>query len=147
MGALYDDLEGHEGYPARRLPDGTLTASWTAATAEFSAYIAACACGWYGTAHPPTEEGNDSAIDEWDELHARPLLALAVPVKVTDLMRELCGELSQLANDCPEAAVKAAQELAASAEATLARVLPGAHRVAGVQRRGDDGRRVPRLGR
>lgn len=146
MGALYDDLEGHEGYAARRLPDGTVTASWTAATAEFSAYIAACACGWYGTDHPPTEEGSDGAIDEWDEMHARPLLARAVPRKVINLMRELRGELGQLAKERPEAAVKVAREVAAWADATLTRVT-GAQRGTGVQRSSDDWHRAARLRR
>ncbi len=54
MGAIYDDLEGHEGFAARRLPDGTLTATWTAATASFSSYVAACGCGWKGGEDPPT---------------------------------------------------------------------------------------------
>lgn len=146
MGALYDDLEGHEGYPARRLPDGTLTASWTAATAEFSSYIAACACGWYGTDHPPTEKGSDGAIHEWDEMHARPLLARAVPRKVTDLMRELRGELSQLANERPLAAVKVAREVAAWTEVTLSRA-DGVQRAAAAQPAGNDDRRAPRLRR
>ncbi len=57
MGATYDDLDGHEGYAARRLPDGTLTSSWTAATAAFSSYVAKCECGWSGGDHAPTDEG------------------------------------------------------------------------------------------
>jgi hypothetical protein len=49
MGLILDDLYDHEGYAARRLPDGTLTGTWTYATREFSAYVAACGCGWHGT--------------------------------------------------------------------------------------------------
>jgi hypothetical protein len=29
MGMILDDLEDHEGYTARRLPDRTLTSTWT----------------------------------------------------------------------------------------------------------------------
>jgi hypothetical protein len=84
MGTLLDGLYDHEGYAARRLPDGTLTGSWTAATAEFTAYVAACSCAvgdcsyrdWYGTTeHPATDAGEQAAVDEWERVHARPLLA------------------------------------------------------------------------
>ena len=44
MGSVYEDLDGHEGYALRRLPDGTMTGSWTAETAAFSSYVAACEC-------------------------------------------------------------------------------------------------------
>ena len=33
MGATYADLENHQGCGIRRLPDGTTTTAWTAATA------------------------------------------------------------------------------------------------------------------
>ncbi|MEA2826968.1 MAG: hypothetical protein QOG43_1407 [Actinomycetota bacterium] len=49
MGALLDDLYDHEGFAARRLADGTLTATWTKETAKFDAYVAACDCGCGGT--------------------------------------------------------------------------------------------------
>ena len=39
MGASYDDLDCHEGYAARRLADGTLTASSAPATASFRSYV------------------------------------------------------------------------------------------------------------
>jgi len=48
MGAILDDLDDHEGYAVRRLPDGTLGSVWTHATAEFTAYLGACSCGWRG---------------------------------------------------------------------------------------------------
>lgn len=57
MGSYLEDLDGHEGYGARRLPDGTLTATWSTATARFDAYIAACSCGWLGGEHRPAEDG------------------------------------------------------------------------------------------
>jgi hypothetical protein len=57
MGVILDDLWEHEGYGARRLPDGTLTETSSAATASFDAYVASCGCGWHGGDHPPTEDG------------------------------------------------------------------------------------------
>jgi hypothetical protein len=66
VGTFLCGLEDHEGYAARKLPDGTLTGTWTAATAAFSAYVAACDCGWTADAeHPPTEAGEDAALDDW----------------------------------------------------------------------------------
>jgi hypothetical protein len=75
MGVVIEGLWDHEGYAARRLPDGTLTGTWTYATREFDAYVAACGCGWRGTGeHPPTEQGEEFAVDQWDAEHATPLL-------------------------------------------------------------------------
>lgn len=82
MGTIIGELYDHEGYAARRLPDGTLTGTWTAATREFTAYVAACSCStgsgytdWYGsTDHPPTDDGEAAALAEWERVHARPLL-------------------------------------------------------------------------
>jgi hypothetical protein len=66
MGVIREGLYDHEGYAARKLPDGTLTGTWTAATAAFTAYVASCACGWAATAeHPPTEAGEDTALHDW----------------------------------------------------------------------------------
>ena len=66
MGVLREGLDDHEGYAARKLPDSTLTATWTQATAAFTAYVASCACGWTATAeHPPSEAGEDAALDDW----------------------------------------------------------------------------------
>src|SRR4029453_9152391 len=62
MGVVREGLDDHEGYAARKLEDGTLTGTWTAATAAFTAYVASCACGWTATAeHPPTQAGADAA--------------------------------------------------------------------------------------
>lgn len=77
MGTIYDDLPDHEGSAARELADGTLTSSWTAATATFEAYVAKCGCGWTGGHHPATEEGYEQALDQWTEWHAQPLLERA----------------------------------------------------------------------
>lgn len=66
----------HEGYAARVLPDGTLTASWTAETADFLGHVAACTCGWTGERrHPADDVGDDHATDEWEHLHLAPLIA------------------------------------------------------------------------
>lgn len=68
--------EPHEGYAARRLPDGSLTGSWTTDTAEFDAYVAVCGCGWRGGTFVPTEEGHEAAGDDW---HYRHWLRLVTP--------------------------------------------------------------------
>ncbi len=77
MGTFLDDLDDHEGYADRRLPDGQLAGGvWTYATREFTAYVAACGCGWQATGeHPPTEEGEEAAVDQWRSEHAKPELA------------------------------------------------------------------------
>jgi hypothetical protein len=75
MGTILDDLDDHEGYALRRLPDGTLSGTWTAATREFTAYLAGCDCGWRGTReYPPTEEGWELAVQAWGNEHAEPEL-------------------------------------------------------------------------
>jgi hypothetical protein len=70
-------LDGHEGYADRRLPDGQLAGGvWTYATRHFTAYVAVCGCGWQATGeHPPTEEGEEAAVDQWRSAHATPELA------------------------------------------------------------------------
>src|SRR5215217_1012122 len=77
MGTLLDDLDDHEGYVDRRLPDGQLAGGvWTYATREFTAYVAACECGWQASGeHPPTEDGEEAAVDQWRWEHAEPELA------------------------------------------------------------------------
>ena len=74
MGTFLDDLDDHEGYADRRLPDGQLAGGvWTYATREFTAYVAVCGCGWQATGeHPPTEEGEEAAVDQWRSEHAEP---------------------------------------------------------------------------
>jgi hypothetical protein len=76
MGLILDDLYDHEGYADRRLADGRLAGGvWTAATREFTAYVAACGCGWHATGdHPPTEAGEEAAVDQWRSGHGQPLL-------------------------------------------------------------------------
>jgi hypothetical protein len=75
MGRFIEDLWDHEGYGARRLSDGTLTSTWTAATAAFTAFVPACGCGWHADReHPPTEAGEEAALAQWRAEHATPLL-------------------------------------------------------------------------
>ena len=76
MGTFLDDLDDHEGYADRRLPDGQLAGGvWTYATREFTAYVAVCGCGWQASGeHPPTEEGEETAVDQWRSEHAEPEL-------------------------------------------------------------------------
>jgi hypothetical protein len=68
----------HEGYAARRLPDGSLTGTWTADTADFTGYVAACSCGWHGNVdHPPTGDGEIAAAGEWHRTHLQKLITKA----------------------------------------------------------------------
>ena len=41
MGMIIEDLYDHEGFGARRLPDGSGTGIWSAKTAAVEAYVAA----------------------------------------------------------------------------------------------------------
>jgi hypothetical protein len=77
MGTFLDDLDDHEGYADPRLPDGQLAGGvWTYATRQFTAYVAVCGCGWQASGeHPPTEEGEEAAVDQWRSEHAEPELA------------------------------------------------------------------------
>jgi hypothetical protein len=77
MGTFLEDLDDHEGYADRRLADGRLAGGvWTHATREFTGYVAACGCGWHATRdHPPTEDGEEAAVDQWRAEHGEPLLA------------------------------------------------------------------------
>ncbi len=122
VGTTYDDLPGHEGYAARRLPDRTLTASWTSETATFDSYVPRCECGWTGEGHDPTEEGYDEAVNEWDRRHAQPLLARAVPPAVADLIASVKSALEQLAEERPLAAAEALGRLGRWADAAAARL-------------------------
>ena len=82
MGRIYcgpyaELLGAHEGYAAIQLPDGTLTATWTAET-TIAAHVAACACSWTGaTRHAASAAGEDAAVNEWVREHLNPLVAAA----------------------------------------------------------------------
>lgn len=120
MGMILDDLDDHEGYAARRLPDRTLTSTWTRDTAAFEAYVAACSCGWSGRHdHPPTEHGRTTAEDEGEVHHAQPLLALAVPARVRELADNLREEVAELADDRALAARAVTHRLAGWCEHVL----------------------------
>ena len=91
MGTFIDDLDDHEGYADRRLPNGQLAGGvWTYATREFTAYVAVCGCGWQATGeHPPTEEGEEAAVDQWRSEHATPELARQATRRRGELARVL----------------------------------------------------------
>ena len=113
MSIEIDGLWDHEGWAGRRLPDGTLTASWTAATATFLGYRAQCSCGWIGQAdHPPTEAGYDAATDEWVRDHGRPLQARLVPDDLSEEIRRAVGRLEELVAERPVAVLGEARRLA-----------------------------------
>jgi hypothetical protein len=99
MGTFLDDLDDHEGYADRRLPNGRLAGGvWTYATREFTAYVAVCGCGWQATGeHPPTEEGEEAAVDQWRSEHAEPELARQTTRRREELGRVL-GWLDGQAN-------------------------------------------------
>jgi hypothetical protein len=90
MGLILGDLYDHEGYAARRLPDGVLTGTWTYATREFTAYVAACGCGWHATrTWPPTGDGEELAVQQWEREHGEPLLARQAERRRLELGRVL----------------------------------------------------------
>jgi hypothetical protein len=99
MGTFLDDLDDHEGYADRRLPNGQLAGGvWTYATREFTAYVAVCGCGWQATGeYPPTEDGEEAAIDQWRSEHATPELARQATRRREELGRVL-GWLGGQAN-------------------------------------------------
>jgi hypothetical protein len=124
MGLLLDDLYDHDGYAARRLPDGQLTGTWSAATAAFTGYVASCGCGWQASAeHPPTQDGEEAAEDQWVAEHGEPLLARQAERRRADLARVLAwlGEQADRLQD-PEVvqrvgrAVDRARDLAAEVQ-------------------------------
>jgi hypothetical protein len=89
MGAIIDELDDHEGYALGRLADSTLTAVWTQGV-EFTAYVAGCACGWHSRRqHPPTEDGEEAAYEQWEREHALVELARQATRHRQDLGRVL----------------------------------------------------------
>jgi hypothetical protein len=91
MGVILDDLYDHEGYADRRLPDGRLAGGvWTSATRQFTAYVAACGCGWHASRDwPPTEQGEELAVQEWRRQHGEPLLQRQAERRRGELARVL----------------------------------------------------------
>jgi hypothetical protein len=52
--------------------------------------VAACGCGWQAAGeHPPTEEGEEAAVDQWRSEHATPELARQATRRREDLGRVL----------------------------------------------------------
>jgi excisionase family DNA binding protein len=94
MGLILEGLEDHEGYAARRLPDGTLTSTGTQDTAAFVACTDT-------DQHATTEAGRTAAEHQWEHAHARPLLAATVPARVTELVDNLREETGELADHRP----------------------------------------------
>jgi hypothetical protein len=89
MGAIIDELDDHEGYALGRLADGTLTAALTHGV-EFTAYVAGCGCGWHSRhQHPPTEDGEEAAYQQWEREHAVVELARQATRRRQDLARVL----------------------------------------------------------
>jgi hypothetical protein len=99
MGLLIEGLEDHEGYADRRLPRGELAwGVWSHDTRQFTAYVAACSCGWHGSVdYPPTQEGDDLAIQAWRLAHAGPLLARQADQRRVELAQTL-GALGGIAD-------------------------------------------------
>jgi hypothetical protein len=132
MGSFIEDLWDHEGYAARRLPDGTLTGTWTAATAAFTAYVPACGCGWHADRdHPPTEEGEEAALAQWRAEHATPLLERQAERRQLRLARALewlGGQAGRLEDPVIVARVRrtlgSAADLAAEVQRDLDRQAP-----------------------
>lgn len=108
MSAIYDDLDGHEGYARRQLSNRTTSTGDSGRDRErFDGYVAACICGWNGTSrHEPTEDGYEAAVDEWDSEHAQPLLAYAVPSHVRQSVTDACRSIRELPDERPDAALR-----------------------------------------
>ena len=91
MGTFVEDLWDHEGYADRRLADGRLAGGiWSRDTLDWTGYVAACGCGWRGSLHhPPTEDGEQAALDQWRDGHAIALLARQAQQRQAELTRIL----------------------------------------------------------
>jgi hypothetical protein len=72
MGVVIEGLWDHEGYADQRLADGRLTGGrWQERCMGF---VPACGCGWHASGDfPPTEAGEQAALDDWHDAHATPL--------------------------------------------------------------------------
>ena len=96
MGALYDDLNGHEGYAARRLPDGTLTATWSPAHRRAT--------------RRPSTSGKDAMLSRYRPDGAEE-----------DMIGEVGLAVSKLALDRPAVRTRVLDELATWVAATVER--------------------------
>lgn len=86
MGVIYNDLPDHEGYGE---------------PVEESRFRAACACGWGADDRLASY---DAAVELWDEQHAIPLLAAAVPAELAESIAALQRAVEELRRDRPLAA-------------------------------------------
>jgi hypothetical protein len=75
-----------------------------------------------GRAHPLTEHGYESAVEEWEDDHARPLLARTVLTRFARLIRETEQSVSALLDERPLAGVEALRSLATWAGAIVDRL-------------------------
>ncbi|GAY08277.1 hypothetical protein [Pseudonocardia sp. N23] len=80
-------VEGHVGYLAGRYRNGALSDVWTdvsrCAERTFTAWVAGCSCGWYGTGRPLTTVGQFAARRQWATEHLAGVLADATGVVTT----------------------------------------------------------------
>ncbi len=73
MGTIIEGLYDQEGFGAHPL----------------LRHVASCGCGWQGQqAYPPTEKSYESAVEDWERSHARPLPAETVPAPVDTAIRD-----------------------------------------------------------
>jgi hypothetical protein len=91
MGLILDDLYDHEGFADRRLADGRLAGGvWSRDTLDWTGYVAACGCGWHASRDwPPTEDGEEAAVDQWRSEHGEPLLTRQTTRRREELARVL----------------------------------------------------------
>jgi hypothetical protein len=77
-GPYAQQVDDHEGYAARKLGDGTVSAEWTEETSSLHGFVAACSCGWRAEdEHPATEVGRETAEAQWNTEHLGPLIETA----------------------------------------------------------------------
>jgi hypothetical protein len=90
MGTVIEDLEDHEGYADQRLADGRLTGGrWQE---RFTGFVPACGCGWHASQdYPPTEAGEQAALDYWHDTHASPLLVHQAQQRRAELAQVLAA--------------------------------------------------------
>ena len=105
---LYD----HEGYVAHVLDDGrSAHGTWTAEIERRTvAWRAECVCGWAGPSHhsgwpnTPADDRYDEILSDWEQSHARPLLATAERVWQLEALAETLRTAErQLRNGVDEA--------------------------------------------
>jgi hypothetical protein len=64
----------HVGFVAGRYRNGALSDSWTeverCAEGTFTAFVAACECGWHGPTHRADDRGAEACRRDWVHGHA-----------------------------------------------------------------------------